>query len=66
MHGVTKPKPFPETSWTLALVGGLALGYGYYRSATTTAQDIGNDLLIVAPLIIVGTYFLFTQQVFGY
>lgn len=61
LHGTSKPKPYPKTSLILILVALISIGYGYYRSVTTNSIDLGKDLLIVAPFIMIGTYFLFTQ-----
>ncbi|GAF15481.1 ABC transporter permease protein YvcS [Bacillus sp. JCM 19045] len=61
LHGTSKPKPYPKTSLILVVIAIVSIGYGYYRSTITNSIDLGKDLIIVAPLIIIGTYFLFTQ-----
>lgn len=50
----------PRTKWLLALVGGLAMGVGYYLAITTERPIDAIDTFIVAVvLVIIGTYCLF-------
>lgn len=53
-----KPKPYPVFSKWLGLLSVLCLGGGYYLAWHTATQiNVGRILL----LVVVGTYFLFTQ-----
>ena len=53
-----KPKPFPIFSKWLVLLSVLCLGGGYYL-AWHTADQINSGRILL--LVVVGTYFLFTQ-----
>nr|WP_275584367.1 ABC transporter permease [Pullulanibacillus pueri] len=61
LKGTTKPRKEPKASVIVSLLTAVALVMAYYLSVTTTTNNIGQRLLMVVPLTIVTTYFLFSQ-----
>ncbi|GGE34937.1 ABC transporter permease [Pullulanibacillus camelliae] len=61
LKGTTKPRKEPKASVIVSLLTAAALVMAYYLSVTTTTNNIGQRLLMVVPLTIVTTYFLFSQ-----
>jgi len=56
-----KPKTPPAASIWLSALAALTLGAAYYLSYTTSKAQVTLRFLPVTLLVIVGTYFLFTQ-----
>lgn len=61
LQGSTKPKKEPKASVLLSLFAAVLLCGGYYLSMTTTVSSMGIRIQIVPLIVIVGTYFLFSQ-----
>lgn len=61
LQGSAKPKKEPKASILLSLLAAGLLLSGYYLSFTATDGTVAPRMLPVTALVIVGTYFLFTQ-----
>ncbi|MGE5704027.1 MAG: ABC transporter permease [Clostridia bacterium] len=61
LQGSVKPKKEPKASLLLSLLSAGLIGTGYYLSLTTTAETIGARLIPVVFMVVVGTYFFYTQ-----
>ncbi|UNL82871.1 ABC transporter permease [Priestia koreensis] len=60
-QGSQKPKKEPKSSILLSLLAAVLLGGGYYLAATSTVLTIGFRFFPVIIMVIIGTYFLYTQ-----
>ncbi|MEW4282678.1 ABC transporter permease [Priestia koreensis] len=60
-QGSQKPKKEPKSSILLSLLAAVLLSGGYYLSATSTVLTIGFRFFPVIIMVIIGTYFLYTQ-----
>ncbi|MCI3923070.1 ABC transporter permease [Paenibacillus sp. TRM 82003] len=56
-----KPKRPPFASVWLSLLSAAALGAGYYLAYTTTVRMLMPLMMPITGLVVLGTYFLFTQ-----
>ncbi|MCP8969335.1 ABC transporter permease [Ectobacillus ponti] len=61
LQGDMKPKPEPKASILLSLLAAALLLGGYTLSFTTTDKNIAGRFVMVVPMIIAGTYFMFSQ-----
>lgn len=61
LQGSAKPKKEPKASAILSLLSAVLIVAAYYLSLTTTEYTIGIRLIPVVLMVIVGTYFFFTQ-----
>ncbi|WP_183192558.1 FtsX-like permease family protein [Brevibacillus fluminis] len=61
LQGSVKPKKEPKASVILSLLSAVLIVSAYYLSVTTTEYTIGIRLIPVVLMVIVGTYFFFTQ-----
>lgn len=62
IQAVSKPKTMPRFSWILVLLSVTCLTGGYFMAYTTNLETVGIYFLCSVPLVIIGTYFLFTQS----
>ncbi|MCM3006239.1 ABC transporter permease [Priestia koreensis] len=60
-QGSQKPKKEPKSSILLSLLAAVLLSGGYYLAATSTVLTIGFRFFPVIIMVIIGTYFLYTQ-----
>ncbi|MBM7691130.1 putative ABC transport system permease protein [Peribacillus deserti] len=61
LKGSQKPKPEPKASLKLSILSAMTIGAGYYMAAIATMRTVAIFMLPVAFIVIVGTYFLFSQ-----
>ena len=61
LKGNKKPKPEPKASITLSILAGSLILIGYALSVTANPGSIAFLLLPVSILVIIGTYFLYSQ-----
>ncbi|MNO14920.1 ABC transporter permease protein YxdM [compost metagenome] len=61
LKGSKKPKPAPKASLLLAVTGVILLATGYGLSFRGNKENLDKMILIVVGLVVIATYFLFTQ-----
>ena len=61
LKGTSKPESFPVSSKLLSLLAIILIGAGYFLAMTAKEDQVVIRFLPVVCLVIVGTYFLFTQ-----
>ncbi|MSR92222.1 ABC transporter permease [Inconstantimicrobium porci] len=61
LKGTRKPKAEPKFSKLLTLVSLITLITGYFLSATTTQKNFASRVIIVTSMVVVATYFIFSQ-----
>ncbi|GIP35721.1 FtsX-like permease family protein [Paenibacillus sp. J2TS4] len=61
LKAAKKPKKIPVFSWLLVLLSVLCLGAGYYMAYISNMRNIVITFFPVIFIVIIGTYFLFTQ-----
>ena len=61
IKGTQKPKSQPRSSIILSILSVLLLIGGYYFSVTSTRENIPYRIIPVTAVVIVSTYFIFTQ-----
>ncbi|MGD6843907.1 FtsX-like permease family protein [Bacillus infantis] len=61
IKGSAAPKPEPRASRLLALLSAVLLGTGYFTALKVEGVYVSVALVPVSTVVIIGTYFLFTQ-----
>ena len=61
LKGTKSPKKEPKTSLLFSLLSIVLLVVGYYLSSTATIDNLANLMIPVTAMVIVATYFLFSQ-----
>lgn len=61
LKGTRKPKTEPKFSICLAVLSLIMITTGYYLSATTTQKNFASRVIIVTLMVVIATYFLFSQ-----
>lgn len=61
IKGGKKPRPEPKASWLLSLLAVFLIGGGYITSILVEGMVVALAFIPVTIMVIIGTYFLFTQ-----
>ncbi|PCK72379.1 ABC transporter-like protein [Paenibacillus larvae subsp. larvae B-3650] len=62
IQGASKPKTIPKFSWVLVALSVICITAGYFMAYTANIETVGIYFFPFISLVIVGTYFLFTQS----
>ena len=61
LKGTAKPQKEPKDSFLASFFTLTALAVAYYLAATTNGGNVEKRIIMIIPLVIIATYFLFTQ-----
>lgn len=65
LKGTRKPKAEPVYSTLLTVISLATLIAGYFLSATTTQKNFASRVIIVTSMVVIATYFIFSQVSIG-